>query len=241
MGRESNLLPAFPEFLNSVLAWVCVCLICFFFNPILELKVMARNGYQKINNDTDVQKVSFVSVLLFQWMNSVFKTGNERTIDQSDFLPLSDKNTTCFQTENLKAKWNEEIADCKGKGKKPRLWKSVMKMLPAKDVLFLTLTGTVNSVCRLIEPLLLGYFVASLLSSESQHTYRLYGCVSAMFITSLARNLCAHQFAYRGDVWGIRISSALRGLIYTKVSYQKLIYKWQHYFKKVYLINAQVS
>ena len=97
-------------------------------------------------------------------------------------------------------------------------------MIPAKDVLFLTLTGTANSVCRIIEPLLLGYFVASLLSSELQYTYRLYGCASAMFLTSFTRNLCAHQFAYRGDVWGIRISSALRGLIYTKVSYQKLIY-----------------
>ena len=179
---------------------------------------MARNGYKKINNDADVQKDSFVSLLLFQWMNIVFKTGNERTLDESDFIPLSAENTTCFQTEKLARKWNEEITDSKEKGKKPRLWKSVMKMFPAKDVLILILFGTSNAVCRILEPLLLGYFMASLLSTESQHSYRLYGCALAMLITSLTRDLCSHQFAYRGEVWGIRISSALKGLIYMKVS-----------------------
>lgn len=170
---------------------------------------MARNGYKKINNDADVHNDSFVSLLLFQWMNNVFKTGNERPLDESDFILLSAENTTCFQTEKLKRKWNEEITNCKGKGKKPRLWKSVMKMFPNKDVLFLLLIGTSNAVCRILEPLLFGYFMAFLLSTESQHSYRLYGCALAMLLTSLTRNLLAHQFAYRGEVWGIRISRDL--------------------------------
>ena len=183
---------------------------------------MARNGYKKITNDTNTEKLSIVSLLFFRWMNNVFKTGNEQTLDENDFLPLSEKNTTCFVTEQLKVKWDKEIIDCKGKGRKPRLWKSVMKMLSVKDVIFLFLNWFINAFSRIMEPLLLGYFMASLLSAESQRIYRLYGCALAMVINVLIRSLAGHQIGYRCDVLGIRISSALKGLIYTKVSCRRI-------------------
>ena len=183
---------------------------------------MARNGYKKIINDTNTEKLSILSLLFFRWMNNVFKTGNEQTLDVNDFLPLSEKNTTCFVTEQLKVKWDEEITDCKGKGRKPRLWKSVMKMLSVTDVIFLFLNWFLNAFSRIVEPLLLGYFMASLLSAESQRIYRLYGCALAMVINVLIRSLAGHQIGYRCDVLGIRISSALKGLIYTKVSCRRI-------------------
>ena len=179
---------------------------------------MARNGYKKITNATNTEKLSIVSLLFFRWMNNVFKTGNEQTLDENDFLPLSEKNTAYFVTEQLKVKWDEEIIDCKEKGRKPRLWKSVMKMLSVKDVIFLFLNWFINAFCHIMEPLLLGYFMASLLSAESQRIFRLYGCALAMVITFLVGSLTGHQVAYRCELLGIRISSALKGLIYMKVS-----------------------
>ena len=135
---------------------------------------MTRNGHKKIINNKNTEKLSLVSVLLFQWMSNVFKTGNEQTLDDNDFLPLSEKNTTCFGTEQLQIKWDEEITDCKGKGKKPRIWKSVMKILSVKDVILLFLNWFINAFNRILEPLFLGRFMASLLSAESQRIYRLY-------------------------------------------------------------------
>ena len=82
---------------------------------------MATNGYKKIPNDDHTEKVSFVSVLLFQWMNSVFKTGSERALDEKDFLPLSDEDTTSSVTERLQTKWNDEITNSKGKENNFRL------------------------------------------------------------------------------------------------------------------------
>ena len=183
---------------------------------------MARNGYKKITNDTNTEKLSIVSLLFFRWMNNVFKTGNEQALDENDFLPLSEKNTTYFVTEQLKVKWDKEITDCKGKGRKPRLWKGVMKMLSVKDSIFLFLNGFINAFCRIMEPMLLGYFMASLLSAESQRIYRLYGCALAMVITVLIHSLTGHQVAYRCELLGIRISSALKGLIYMKVSCRRI-------------------
>ena len=179
---------------------------------------MARNGYKKFTNDTNTEKLSIVSLLFFRWMNNVSKTGNEQILDQNDFLSLSEKNTTYFVTEQLKVKWDEEITDCKGKGRKSRLWKSVMTMLSAKDVIFLFSNGFINTFSRIMEPLLLGYFMASLLSAESQRIYRLYGCALAMVINVLIRSLAGHQIGYRCELLGIRI----KGLIYTKVSCRRI-------------------
>jgi len=52
---------------------------------------MAKNGYKKISDDADTEKVSFVSPLLFRWMNIVFKKGSERALEKTDFYHLQKK------------------------------------------------------------------------------------------------------------------------------------------------------
>ena len=182
---------------------------------------MAKHRYKKISDGVDTDRVNFVSLLLslllFRWMNIVFKTGNERALENTDFLPLSKENSSCLLTEQLQTKWNDEKTKCKGNGKKAKLWKSVLKMLSVKEFILFIALGGLCSVCRSFEPLLLGYFMVSLLSVESQHSYLLYGCALAMFINGFIRSLSAHQFAHRGEMFGIRISSALKGLVYHKV------------------------
>ena len=41
-------------------------------------------------------------------MNSIFKIGSERPLDENDFLPLSKENSSGFLTDQLQANWNEE-------------------------------------------------------------------------------------------------------------------------------------
>ena len=179
---------------------------------------MARNGYKKISSDDDVEKVSFVSVLFFQWMNSIFEIGNKRALEESDFLPLSKENTTCSVTEQLLTNWKKEKAKCKENEKKPKLWKSVANMLSAQEAMTIIFSSALYSLSRLIQPLFLGYLVSALMSAEPQKTYLLYGCAFAMCITTLIGNLGMQHLCYKCEVLAIRISSALKGLIYLKVS-----------------------
>ena len=179
---------------------------------------MASNGYRKISSDDDVKKVSFVSVLFFQWMNSIFKIGNKRALEESDFLPLSKENTTCSVTEQLLTNWKKEKAKCKENEKKPKLWKSVAKMLSAQEAMTIVFLGSLSSLSRLIRPLFLGYLVSALMSAKPQKTYLLYGCAFAMSITTLISKLGMQHLCYKCEVLAIRISSALNGLIYLKVS-----------------------
>ena len=182
---------------------------------------MAKDGYQKIAADAQKEKVSFVTHLFFHWMNSVFKTGNHRPLEETDFLPLSEENTSTSVIQQLQTEWNKEKAKCKGKDKRPKLWKSVLKMLSVKEVMILVLTFALYSLSRLLQPLLLGYFIASLMSADLQQNYLLYGCALAMGINAVIGCLGMHHFDYRSELLGLRFSSALKGLVYLKVSINK--------------------
>ena len=179
---------------------------------------MARKGYKKIFPSEDKERVSFTSLLFFQWMNDIFKIGSERPLDENDFLPLSKENSASFLTDQLQANWNKEKTKSNRNQKRPKLWKCVMKLTSVKDAIIIVFTIALLSISTVLQPLLLGYFISILMSSEPQKDYLLYGCILALFITSVIRALCMHQYDYRCELLSIRISCALKGLIYSKVS-----------------------
>ena len=184
---------------------------------------MAKNEYGKLSSRNEEEKVSFVSILFFQWMNIIFKTGSQRALKESDFLPLAKENSTCSVVRKLQENWNREIETSKGVGKTPKLWKSVIKMISVKEILVLISIEGVCSISRLLQPLLLGYLMISLMSDEPAHTYSLYGCAIAMGVNAFIGCMCMHYSEFRYELWGIRISSALKGIIYLKVWQKKLI------------------
>jgi len=185
------------------------------------MNIMARKGYQRISTDKDKEIISFVSLLLFQWMNSIFKIGSERPLDENDFLPLLNENSASFLTDNLQASWNKEQTKDNGNQKRPKLWKCVIKLISLKDAMIIVFTSVLKSVSRLLQPLLLGYLISTLTSDEPQK-YNLYGCTLALCINALIRALSMHQHDYRCELLGIRMSCALKGLIYRKVSTKRL-------------------
>ena len=90
-------------------------------------------------------------------------------------------------------------------------------MLSAKDVIII-LTGNIFfTTYRLLLPLFLGYLVSKLMSTEAENTYWLYACALAMCLNGLIGGLGMHQQDYRCETLGIKIGSALRGLVYHKV------------------------
>ena len=176
----------------------------------------AKSGHMKISGDKD-KKVSFVSSLFFCWMNEVLEKGSQRPLDQNDFLPLSDENSGRFVTDKLRKSWESEKHHCKMNGKRPKLWKSVFDMLSVKDVIIILTGNILSTTSRLLFPLFLGYLVSELMSTEVENTHRLYTCALAMCLNGLISGFGMHQRDYRCEILGIKIGSALRGLVYHKV------------------------
>ena len=180
---------------------------------------MAPNGYRKISStNNSAEKVGFVSFLLFQWMNDVMKTGSKRTLEEGDFVPLSNENTSQSATELLGKKWKEEIANSIRKKKTPKLWKSVLKMISYREAVFVVCCDVLFAIGSLLSPLLIGHLIFMLMSHETHHI--LHGCVlaTAMTVTTLVGTLGMQHSGYAAEIMGIRLSNAVKGLVYSKVS-----------------------
>ena len=178
---------------------------------------MTKKTYRKIASSAHSENISFFSSLFFQWMNILMKTGSERAVDENDLLPLKEETTSWFLTKKLQAKWTEETADSQIYGVKPKLWKSILKMLTAKEKMIIISAMSVETLCHILQPLLLGHLVKSLLTEELHNMYLLYSSAIALGINGVISSVAMHHANYQCELLGIKISSALKGLVYMKV------------------------
>ena len=181
---------------------------------------MTKNsGYEKITETVQEEKISFFSSVFFQWMSIIFKKGSRRAIDENDLLPLKEENSTSFLSEKLQSNWKKERESSKPHGRgSPKLWKSVLNMISIKEAIIVALTGSLRTFANILQPLLLKYLIESLRKVEQKHNYFLYACALGIGITELFAALNIHHFFYQCGMIGIKISGALKGLVYEKVS-----------------------
>ena len=186
---------------------------------------MENKGYESIKTDDKdlgnngrhpANSANFLSLLTCWWMNGIFRTGNKRPLEQSDFLPLNEEDKTKVQTEKLQEQWDEHVRECSiTPGKQPKLWKCVLRILSFKEVLFLLSFWFIESVFRVTLPLALGLLLALLQSTERNQPL-VAGCC---FFIGMAGVLSAttHYSGFRCDLLGMRLSNALKGIVYRKV------------------------
>ena len=138
---------------------------------------MTRDGYQKITTGENTKKYGFISLLLlFQWMDDIFKAGSTGTIEESDFAPLSRENSTDSYSKRLQTQWEKERAKRKGNGKRPKLRKSVITMISFNEALTIILPRALYALWRLLKPLLLGYLLSSLMEPDPQKSSFVWLC-----------------------------------------------------------------
>ena len=186
---------------------------------------MSNKGYEKIttcSEDDEAESshpatsASLLSLLTFWWMNSVFKIGSKRPLKQSDFLPLHEKDRTRDLTERLQKEWNNHVKECNmTEGRQPKLWKCVFKTVSFHDIFLPMSFWLLESMFRVSQPLVLGILLHLLGSAEKTRTLAYASCV---FLTlSGLTSVCTHYSAYSCDLLGMRLSSAIKGIVYLKV------------------------
>ena len=188
---------------------------------------MSKKGYETVTTDEDdeeelpfhpmnVTSDSFFSLLTLWWMNSIFKIGSRRPLNQSDVLPLNEEDRTRDLTERLQKEWNYHVQECNDtEGKQPKMWKCVLKTISCKEILYLMSFWFIESICRVSQPLVLG-LVLRLLSSTEKDRSLTYSCCLLLALGGLS-TACTHYSAYRLELLGMRLSSAIKGIVYLKV------------------------
>ena len=184
---------------------------------------MVSQNYEKVPDTkrspaNPPKEAGLFSLWTFWWMNGVFRTGAKRPLEESDFLPLREEDETQRLTENIQKLWSCEKKKCAESGKKPRLWKSVLKAVSLRQWGLLLFTNLVDSTCRVLQPLLLGFLVSEMMTIRGDDRSLLYVGAAAMLLNAVVKSQAMHQFSYHSYLLGMQLRAALKGVVYQKVS-----------------------
>lgn len=205
---------------------------------------MPKSSYERVVNDEKeedndshpLSSANFFSVLTFWWMNKTLNTGSKRPLERADFLPLHEADKTDELTERFRNLWNNTLLKCNEKGERPKLWKCVTSFISLKELCHVWSILVLEAVCRILQPWILGILLSLLMQPEYDRTLA-YACAALLTLVALVCS-CAHVASFKCMLMGMRLSSALKGIVYLKVS-NVLPCRWSAFFKIFLGVQSQ--
>ena len=195
-------------------------------------------SYEKLDKGCTLtnpkEKASLILLLTFSWLNDLLTRGSQRALENDDLPPLSEEDEIQELTKNLEREWSRS---CKAAiNAKPWirtaiLWRALWNLVPTSEkALVLTLAST-HIVLRLLQPLFLIALLAELMKESSGDTRWICLSASGVCLSAWLIAISKCHCDYRSSMIGMRVRSALLGVIYKKVVYF-WNGQWNHFTRK---------
>ena len=163
-------------------------------------------------------KANWLSIIFFWWMNDVFKLGNKRPLTEEDLFHLPEDYKAEVLVEEAERYWLEELKRSQSRGKKPRLWKAMVSLIPWKSGLVMIILKTLQSLSFVSLPVCLWLVLKTLNDGPNLDMKFAFIYVALLGLTSLIKALTTQHYDYLTELWGLKLKVALIGLVYKKVS-----------------------
>ncbi|KAE8553094.1 hypothetical protein EYB25_004473 [Talaromyces marneffei] len=183
---------------------------------ILEYLVPKKqSAYDTLGKEDECpfEYADIFSVLTFSWMTPMMKYGYKHFLTQDDMWNLRERDTTKTTSSLLEDSWGIELEK-----KSPSLWIALFRAFGGPYM-----RGAIikcgSDILAFVQPQLLRYlisFVDSYRTDQPQPVARGVAIALAMFAVSVCQTACLHQYFQRAFETGMRVKSALTGLIYSK-------------------------
>ena len=138
---------------------------------------------------------------------------------EEDLFHLPEDYKAEILVEEAERYWLEELKRSQSRGKKPRLWKAMVRLIPWKSGLIMIILKTLESLSFVFLPLCLWLVLKTLnegLDLDRMKFVSMY--VALLGLTSLIKALTTHHYDFLTELWGLKLKVALIGLVYKKVS-----------------------
>jgi len=183
-----------------------------------------KMSYEKLNTGRSLtnpkENASLCSLLTFSWLNDLLKRGSQRALENDDLPPLLEEDKSQALTKNLENEWSR---NCKPEHtaktwiRTAKLWHALWNLVPISEkALVLTLAST-HIVLRLLQPLFLIALLAALMKESSADRGWIYLNASGVCLSTWLIAISKCHCDYRSTMVGMRVRSALLGVIYKKV------------------------
>ena len=148
----------------------------------------------------------------------MLKQGNNRPLIEEDLFHPPEDYKAEILVEEAERYWLEELKRSQSRGKKPRLWKAMLRLIPWKSGLVMIILKTLESLSFVFLPLCLWLVLKTLNDGPDVDMKFVSMYVALLGLTSLIKALATHHFNYLAELWGLKLKVALIGLVYKKVS-----------------------
>ena len=157
----------------------------------------------------------FFSFLSFYWLNDLLKLGNARPLEADDLYPLLPEHESEKLTDTLERAWKVE---CKrAEHASPSLLKALLSLTNLTEYLFVMTLAFSRSVNNVLIPIFASLLLATLEEKIPENNYLLYVYGLALSLCAFSAVFVIQLFEYRASLIGMKICTALTGLLYKKV------------------------
>ncbi|KAI3865604.1 hypothetical protein MKX03_036874 [Papaver bracteatum] len=162
--------------------------------------------------ETPFAKAGFLSKMTFWWLNSLMKSGKEKTLNDAD-IPLlrkEDRAESCYLLfmDQLNSQKQTDASESPSV-----LW--TMVLCYRKEVLISGFFALLKILTLSAGPLLLNAFI-KVAEGKQAFEYEGYFLVASLFFTKCLESLAERQWFFRSRLIGIQIRSILSAAIYKK-------------------------
>ena len=183
-----------------------------------------ETSYQKLNTGCLVtnpkENATLFSLLTFSWLNSLLKQGSQRALENDDLPLLLKEDDNEALTKKLETEWSRNCKAARTTETWLRtaiLWRALWNLVPTSEkALVLTLASTPKAL-RLLQPLFLIGLLAELMKESSGDRIRIYLSATGVCLSTWLIAISKCHCDYRSSMIGMRVRSALQGVIYKKV------------------------
>ena len=153
------------------------------------------------------------SRLTFTWLSDLFALGNLRPLDQTDFFKAVDQQTSPEISDKFQQLWEEQ----RRTASHPRVWKSLARLLSARDYVFYMFTLVLLSCLRISQPVFLNFLLRDLTRDSSSIAWLSF-YTAGLCLGGIIKPFVKSSFYYGAMVFGTHINTAITAAVYRKVS-----------------------
>ena len=168
-----------------------------------------------LNNPED--SANFISKVTLWWIFPLLWKGYRKPLSHEDLYPIREVDKSERRTKLLEENWNEEMLQAKSLGRKPKLWRALLRYYSWPEYYWflpILLTAVVGDNLICYGTIVLLHKLTSF-NVEAGSEYFVY--IYAIALGCLMKQFGQNPVFLYGLVLGVRARAGILGLLYKKV------------------------
>ena len=180
--------------------------------------IQSENHAQETTKNQPVRPNVFSWIIVY-WIGHLIRQGNKRPLENEDLFSADCILPSEQVIELLENAWKDELRNAAAvKGKKPKLWRALIKLHGMGAYVWAALLNLILVLSSVVQPIFLSFILSHLmLYGVDEHIYIVYVFIVMIFLLIIFMAITETFFIKNACVFAVHFRSSLVGLALKKV------------------------